>query len=213
MFCSNCGKEYKEGELFCGGCGIKIEQTTPVVEEQLVDNGNVVVQNVPPMKKGMPTWLVILLIIIVTLFILGAIFVVFFAILFGMVSELDFDDFYYEQTSSYVYVDEEEIPSIYYYFGEYSLCDYPETYYEDGLEITSYSYCDDEFGRYIMEEYLNYLIEEYDYEEYEVSSNFKSIKVDSVEEGYSLVVKAYFYGEYIEYYKIKNDFIEEDNGI
>ena len=212
MFCSNCGKECREGEIFCGGCGSKIEPKTPSVVQQPVVN-NVVTPEVPPMKKGMPTWLVVLLIIIATIFILGIIFVAFFVILIGMFSDLDFDDYYYEQTDSYVYIEDEEIPTIYYYFGEYALCDHPDVYYEDDTEITSYSYCDDEFDKYVMEDYLDYLIDEYDYEEYEVSSSSRTIRVDSFDEGYSLVVKAYFYGEYIEYYKIKNEYLEGDNGI
>ena len=79
MFCSNCGKECREGEIFCGGCGSKIEPKTPSVVQQPVVN-NAVTPEVPPMKKGMPTWLVVLLIIIATIFILGIIFVAFFVI-------------------------------------------------------------------------------------------------------------------------------------
>jgi hypothetical protein len=60
---------------------------------------------------------------------------------------------------------------------------------------------------------LEYLVDEYDYEVYEVTSVSKSVVVDSLDEGYSLVVKVYYYGESIEYYKIKSDELLKDEDI
>ena len=44
MFCSECGKELKDGALFCPGCGCKVEQTqaeAQVVLPEKTDNKKV----------------------------------------------------------------------------------------------------------------------------------------------------------------------------
>ena len=37
MNCKNCGAEIEEGAVFCGNCGIKIENEEPVFEAQVVE--------------------------------------------------------------------------------------------------------------------------------------------------------------------------------
>lgn len=213
MYCSNCGKEYNNNELYCGGCGLKINRNTSSVDKSNeIPAVETSVPNIPEMKKKKPTWLVVLLIILVTIVILGVIFIVAILALVGIFMNHDFDPIF-AQTEYYVYLDGEEIPTVYNYFGEYELCDSPEINYEDELEITTFSYCDEYFDKSIMDDYLEYLVDEYDYEVYEVTSVSKSVVVDSLDEGYSLVVKVYYYGESIEYYKIKSDELLKDEDI
>ena len=36
-FCSNCGKELKEGAMFCGGCGVSLKKEEPTIIQTTVD--------------------------------------------------------------------------------------------------------------------------------------------------------------------------------
>lgn len=207
MYCSNCGKEWKENDVFCGGCG-KARETENVESVQYIATGPQPLLNE---KKGLPIWLVILIIIggIILLGIIGL-------ILLGLVS-FNFlnetNDIIIEQTSSYVYLEGDEVPSIYELFGEYKLCDTPNYDYYDETEILTYYYCDDYFDGALMNEYLDELIEEYGFEEYEENSLSRSVRKYSNKRGYFFVVKIYIYGEYIEYYQEEERIYTEDNSI
>ncbi len=216
MFCSNCGREGKEGELFCGGCGLPKGQNVVVQPVQTVSNQpiqNMPVQPVQPTKKKMPTWAKVLIIV-------GSVLLAFVLCVVGLftlliVSFSNYEEEIYAQTDSFVYVDGDEIPTIYEIIGEYDMCDYPNYESYDGIDYITYSYCDDYFDDYVLNDYLDYLIEGYGFEEYDKSSSFRSVIIQSNEIGYYVVVKAYIYGEYVEYYRIKEEDREYnvDNGI
>ncbi len=100
--------------------------------------------------------------------------------------------------------------------GEYEMCDYPSYEYDeedDEYESITFSYCDSYFDEDVMQNYLDYLVEDYDFEEYDIDSMYRSVKINSIDEGYIIVVKAYIYGESIEYYKIAEDKDYVDNTV
>ena len=98
MYCSNCGREGKEGELFCAGCGAPKGQKTVLQTPQSVPVQQVQPVNVLPMpaKKKMPTWLTVLLIIGVTLLVIIGGIILFFWFLFASIS--NYEEPIYEQT-------------------------------------------------------------------------------------------------------------------
>lgn len=217
MFCSNCGREGKEGELFCAGCGApkgknahvqqNVIQQSPV---QPVVSQPVNVQPEQPKKKKMPTWLVVLLIIGITFLVLIVGFIG--LICFVVFSVSEYETPIYEQTDYYVYVNDVEVPTVYNLIGEYELCDTPDYEYYDGSDYITYSYCDTYFDEDIMDEYMDYLIEDYDFEYYEYNSASRTI-MRRENDGSVTMVKGYLYGEYFEYYSVDAEIIKEDNDI
>ena len=212
MYCSNCGKEWKDGDIFCGGCGKSREQIQHEEVDQKVQTIN---QSQLPhqvaKKKGLPVWAIIL-IILGSLAIVGVVVVLFLSLFFVNVINEN-ESYIYEQTSDNVYLDGEEIHSVYYFFGEYELCETPYYQYNEGNEVIDYSYCDESFDEELINSYLDYLIELDDFEEYEQTSMIRSVRKPSNEKGYYIVVRAYIYGERIEYYKEEERIYNEDNSM
>lgn len=197
MYCINCGREWKDGELYCGSCGaIRSNQTNP-------SQGNVVVRNTIQTKKGLPTWAIILMVIggVILAGIIGfaLLFVVFLAI---DISSYDYYETIYEQTESYVNLSGDEIPTIYEIRGEYELCESPGYSYNDSREDTDYYYCDDYMDSYILDEYADTLIDDYDFKEYEKKDDRRVLVKDSFEEGYVIQVTVFYYRESVEYSRI-----------
>lgn len=63
MYCGNCGRLLKRGELFCGECGTPISQTTlPMTSRQRMSKGSLIVG-----RKGRRMFLVLILIALVIL--------------------------------------------------------------------------------------------------------------------------------------------------
>lgn len=212
MYCSNCGKEWKDGDIFCGGCGKSREQ---IQYEEVDQKVQTITQSQLPhqvtKKKGLPVWAIIL-IILGSLAIVGVVVVLFLSLFFVNVINEN-ESYIYEQTSDNVYLDGEEIHSVYYFFGEYELCETPYYQYNEGNEIIDYSYCDESFDEELINSYLDYLIELDDFEEYEKTSMVRSVRKPSNEKGYYIVVRAYIYGERIEYYKEEERIYNEDNSM
>ena len=214
MYCSNCGKKWKENDKFCGGCGSpRGQESTQITPAVVINNApSVPVQTSVPPKKGMPVWGIVLIIVLSVLGIGFLGLVLLFTIIFSVASDISYD-YSDAQTYSYVYVDEDEIPTIYHLIGEYEMCGYPEYVYEEEYESVTYSYCDSYFDEDVMQEYLDYLVDDYGFEEYDVDSMYRSVKIDSIDDGYIIVVKAYLYGESIEYYKVEEDEDYVDNTV
>lgn len=217
MYCSNCGKEWKDNDKYCGGCGTPRGKVNSDVKVLPVTNNTAVssVQPVTPDKKGMPAWGIVLIIVLAVLGIGFVGLIALFTVLFTVVSDTAYD-YIDSQSDSYVYLDDDEVPTIFNLMGEYEMCDYPSYEYDDEddeYESITYSYCDSYFDEDVMQNYLDYLVEDYGFEEYDVDSMYRSVKIDSVDEGYIIVVKAYIYGERIEYYKIAEDKDYVDNTV
>lgn len=213
MFCINCGREGKEGELFCAGCGAPkgqqtVSQAPQSVPVQPVQNVNVAPV---PQKKKMPTWLTVLLIIGVTLLLIVGGFVLLLGLLFANISNT-YEETIYEQTDNYVYFNEVSVPTVYYLIDEYEMCYSPDYSYYDDSDHYTYYYCDSAFDEDVIDEYLNYLIEDYQFEYYNENSSSRSVMRREYD-GTITIVEAYIYGEYIEYYSIEESMLKEDNDI
>ncbi len=202
MFCNKCGKEGREGELFCWACGAPKGENAfqqPVIQVPVNNN------SVPEQKKKMPTWLTILLIIGGTLSVGIVVFVAFCFFVVLNVNTTTAE--YYEQTVSYVFMGEDNIPTLYNLVGEYDLCEIPHHVKVENNESYEYSYCDDYLDIYVLDDYADYLIDSYDYTELESDEDYRTVVKDSVEEGYVIKVTVYYYRESIEYVRE----VKEDN--
>ncbi len=201
MFCNKCGKEGREGELFCWSCGASKGENAfqqPVMQVP-VNNQN------PVQKKKMPVWLIVLLIIGGTILVGIVGFVV---LCFGIVFTVkdQFPD-YYEQTSYYVYVGDDAIPTLYNLVGEYDLCNTPNYSSSGGRESYDYYYCDDDMDSAVLDDYIDYLIDYEGFKEFEIKDDYRVVIADSVDEGYVIKVFVHYSRESIEYVKI----LKEDN--
>lgn len=211
MYCSNCGKEWKAGDVFCGGCGKAKDQDQ---SSNIAEEVQPIVQSLQQpvvKKKGLPVWAIVLIVFgaIGLVAVLGVI--LFGFVIFNTISETE--TYIYEQTEDYVYYEGEEIPSVYYFFGEYEMCSPPAYQYSEGHEVLNYTYCDDSFDEDTINKYLDSLVLDFGFDVYENTSMVRSVRKQSKEKGYYLVVRAYIYGENIEYYKEEEKIYTEDNSI
>lgn len=214
MYCSNCGREGKEGELFCAGCGAPKGQKVVSPTPQNVPVQQVQPTNASPVqpKRKMPTWLTVLLIIGITFLVIVVGFVLFIWFLFASVS--NYEEPIYEQTESYVYLSGDDVPTIYELMGEYEMCESPDYSYYDSREDTDYYYCDDYMDTYILDEYADILIDDYGFKEYEVHDDRRVLIKDSFEEGYVIQVTVFYYRESVEYSRIdKENYDDLDNSL
>lgn len=196
MFCIKCGREGKEDHLFCAGCG------HPVGNDLIVSVDVNSVSNAPT-KKKFPVWIAVLIICIGLVFVGLFLFIV--SIMFS-ITTFDYDNPIYEHTENYVKYPFDSIPTIYNTIGEYEMCHEP-IYEGDHLV---YYYCDDSFDEYVIEDYLQYLIDYDSFREYRANSSMKSVISKDSYNGYYYVVEANIYGEYITYYKLLFDAVNDD---
>ena len=203
MYCINCGREWNEGELYCGSCGALRSSQVPV-------QNNNVVQNVPQTKKSFPTWAIIL--IIVGAILLAGVIGLFCLIFFVFVI-VDSFEYIPEQTDSYVYIGGEEIPTLYEYDIEYMMCDYPSYTYDDNEESIEYSYCDSYLYEDDYNNYLDYLVEEYGFTEDVSDDEERIISKYTDDELYYVSVKVDFDDDIIAYISTEIEEIEEDNSV
>lgn len=203
MYCINCGREWNEGELYCGSCGALRSSQVPI-------QNNNVVQNAPQTKKSFPTWAIILIIV-------GAILLVgvigLFCLIFFVFAIVDIFEYIPEQTDSYVYIDGEEIPTLYEYDIEYMMCDYPSYTYDDNEESIEYSYCDSYLYEDDYNNYLDYLIDEYGFTEDVSDDEERIISKYTDDEMYYVSVKVDYDDDIIEYISTEIEEIEEDNSV
>lgn len=205
MYCINCGREWNEGELYCGSCGALRSSQVPV-------QNNNVVQNVPQTKKSFPAWAIILIIVgaILLVGVIGLFCLIFFA--FAIVDSIEYDSIP-EQTDSYVYIGGEEIPTLYEYDIEYMMCDYPDYSYDIDEESIEYSYCDSYLYVDDYNNYLDYLIDEYEFTEYVSNDEERVISKYTDDEMYYIFVKVDFDDDTIEYISKEIKEFNEDNSV
>jgi hypothetical protein len=67
-YCPNCGKEFSEGQKFCGNCGTKIEEPTKVEDGNSSENINNISNG---NKNSGCIWIIIIAIIIILLYAAG----------------------------------------------------------------------------------------------------------------------------------------------
>lgn len=206
MYCINCGREWKDGEVYCGSCGAL--RSSQIVNQ----NVNNVNSSVPQTKKGLPTWAIILIIVggVILVGIIGLLLLVFF--IFVAIDSASFDSVY-GQTESYVYVGSEEIPTLYEFDMEYELCGYPEYDYDENEESVEYSYCDAYLDTEVFDDYLDYLIDEYDFIEKGEDSEIRTVYKYTCDNCYYISVSVDYYDETIEYTSVDMKKNEEDNSI
>ena len=68
MFCPNCGKELRDGDLFCTGCGTRVSSQQPAPDEPIYQEQPVYEESfyegaAPAPQKRLPVWALILIII------------------------------------------------------------------------------------------------------------------------------------------------------
>lgn len=206
MYCTNCGREWKDGEIYCGSCGAL--RSSQAVNQEV----NNVTTSVPQAKKGLPTWAIVLIVVggFILAGVIGLLFLMFF--IFVAIDSVSFDDIY-EQTESYVYVGTEEIPTLYEFDMEYELCDYPEYDYDGDEESVEYSYCDAYLDSSVLDDYLDYLVDEYDFTENGGDSEIRTISKYTYDNLYYISVSVDYYEESIEYISVDALDMKEDNSI
>lgn len=222
MFCINCGRECKESELYCGGCGKKIIQTSSVTDNVSNNHSSLnqsCSQNfvAPNNVKVTPKWAIALIIILYCLGILFFLGLVFFSALFTTVNYMDDYEYEYgyisEQTDSYVYINGDRIPTIYELMVEYNMCSEPSFSSFANEEIVSYHYCDIDIDEDVLDRYVDLLVRDYGFVEDNFDDNGRAVSRDSSEEGYIIRVAVYYDYYKVEYSKKKVQFMDEDNSL
>ena len=162
MYCRNCGSEVLSGSKYCGKCGF---QTLEWERQKAQNVYPQPVQSVQPVQQPKKSygWIIFLV-----LFLIFFIFVLPFLVLFGLAFYLttitssydydyDYDSFNY---STYVYVNNDYVPTLYHLGHESSVCDSEGYNYSNRIKL---EYCDGEVTRDQIDEYEDYLMEYYEY--------------------------------------------------
>ncbi len=194
MYCSNCGKKANDSNKFCENCGQPLDNVT-----SNSSNGEVVKTLGNVNKKAVA--IAIIIPIIFVIIIVGTI---------GAIVWLVFSSLGNIQTTEYVELGDDEIPTIYNVLGEKRLCSYnSETSYNG--RIIHYQYCDGELNYDEYDEYISYLLGKEDF----LGSNNNSYVVlqkNSVDDEQIILVKIDKYTNEISYSKIYGDIKDNYGG-
>jgi len=209
MYCSNSGRENNSLDKFCAGCGAPLGQTTSsVVTEAPVnkndDNqGNDVVINI--VKWVFRIGGIILGICLLIVF--GSIFFVY------RTEDVDFNEVKAAK-NQYVSYDDLKVPTIYNVMEYYEMCYEPLTRQSSTNTTYNYNYCDSSFNSDVGDEYLDYLVSSYRFNELEANEDRRVVYNDSMKNGYRVEVASYYNKSLVTYSFIKIEINDsEDNSL
>ena len=187
MYCSNCGRENNSLDKFCAGCGAPLGQTTSSVVTEVSVNknddnqGNDVVINI--VKWIFRIGGIILGICLLIVF--GSIFFVY------RTEDVDFSEVKAAK-NQYVSYDDLKVPTIYNVMEYYEMCYEPLTRQSSTNTTYNYNYCDSSFNSDVGDEYLDYLVSTYSFNELEANEDRRVVYNDSMKNGYRVDVASYY---------------------
>ena len=209
MYCSNCGRENNSLDKFCAGCGAPLGQTTSSVVTEVSVNknddnqGNDVVINI--VKWIFRIGGIILGICLLIVF--GSIFFVY------RTEDVNFSEVKAAK-NQYVSYDDINVPTIYDVMEFYEMC-YEPLISQNSTKITyNYNYCDSNFDSNVGDEYLDYLVSTYRFNELEANEDRRVVYNDSMKNGYRVEVASYYNKSLVTYSFIKIEINDsEDNSL
>lgn len=209
MYCSNCGRENNSLDKFCVGCGAPLGQTTSSVVTEVPVNknddnqGNDVVINI--VKWVFRIGGIILGICLLIVF--GSIFFVY------RTEDVDFNKVKAAK-NQYVSYDDLKVPTIYNVMEYYEMCYEPLTRQSSTNTTYNYNYCDNSFNSDVGDEYLDYLVSTYRFNELEANEDRRIVYNDSMKNGYRVEVASYYKKKLVTYSFIKIEINDsEDNSL
>lgn len=209
MFCGNCGRENNSLDKFCAGCGAPLGQTTSSVVTEVPVNkkddnqGNDVVINI--VKWVFRIGGIILGICLLIVF--GSIFFVY------RTEDVDFNEVKAAK-NQYVSYDDLKVPTIYNVMEYYEMCYEPLTRQSSTDTTYNYNYCDSSFNSDVGDEYLDYLVSTYRFNELEANEDRRVVYNDSMKNGYRVEVASYYKKSLVTYSFIKIEINDsEDNSL
>ena len=209
MFCGNCGRENNSLDKYCAGCGAPLGQTTSSVVTEVPVNknddnqGNDVVINI--VKWVFRIGGIILGICLLIVF--GSIFFVY------ITEDVDFNEVKAAK-NQYVSYDDLKVPTIYNVMEYYEMCYEPLTRQSSTNTTYNYNYCDSSFNSDVGDEYLDYLVSTYRFNELEANEDRRIVYNDSMKNGYRVEVAYYYNKSLVTYSFIKIEINDsEDNSL
>ena len=116
--------------------------------------------------------------------------------------------------NQYVSYDDINVPTIYNVMEFYEMC-YEPLISQNSTKITyNYNYCDSNFDSNVGDEYLDYLVSTYRFNELEANEGRRVVYNDSMKNGYRVEVASYYNKSLVTYSFIKIEINDsEDNSL